>query len=84
MLYYDLKESGERLKKLRKKLKRENGKKLRQEDVAEKLGVSVDAYRQVENGINGASIDTLILLAELYDTSVDYIVTGRNFVLVEE
>lgn len=81
MLYCDLKESAERL---RKKLKRENGKELRQEDVAEKLGVSVDAYRQVENGINGASIDTLILLAELYNTSVDYIVTGRNFVLEEK
>ena len=78
MLRYDLKESGNRLKELRKE------KKVTQAVASEAIGISVDGYRQIENAINGASIDTLILMALYYDTTVDYIVTGRKCIVEPE
>lgn len=78
MLRYDLKESGNRLKELRKE------KKVTQAVASEAIGISVDGYRQIENAINGASIDTLIIMALYYDTTIDYIVTGRKCIVEPE
>ena len=71
-LYYDMKASGKRLKELR------NKKHYTQERLSEKLGMTSQGYKMIELGINGARIDTLVIIAELLNTTVDYLVTGRN------
>lgn len=54
-----------------KELRKENG--YTQEYVAKYLNVKQNTYSQYESGINQISIPCLCKLAELYDTSVDYI-----------
>lgn len=61
----------ERLKELREK----NG--LLQKEVAEKLGVGRTTYCQYETGNREPDLATLIKLADLFDTSIDYI-AGRT------
>lgn len=61
---------AERLKEMRLK------NNLTQEQVAEKLKMSRPAYTYYETGKNQPSIETLKALADLYQTSIDYLV-GR-------
>ena len=61
---------AERLKLLRTK------SKFTQEEVANKIHVSQSAYAYYELAKKEPKIDTLEKLAELYNTSIDYIV-GR-------
>lgn len=70
-MYYSILETGKRLKRLRKE------KKLTQEQLAEKIGVSTRQVRAFESGENGASIDVLVTLSEFFDTSLDYLVMGK-------
>lgn len=70
--YYDIKESGKRIKELRK------ARGLTQEKLAALVGISVQGYKNIEYGNNGASVDTLILLAVTLGTTIDYLVIGRN------
>lgn len=77
MLYYDVKESGKRMKELRRACGHT------QETMSEALGISLGGYKQIERGRNGASIDTLLMIAEELNTTVDYLITGRNCVVVE-
>lgn len=69
-MYYDIVESGLRIRKLRT-----SGNMTRQ-NLAERIGVSVDALRKIEKGTNGARIDTLVSIAELFNVSLDYLVCG--------
>ncbi|WP_299057235.1 helix-turn-helix transcriptional regulator [uncultured Eubacterium sp.] len=78
MLYYDNRKSGERIKELRK------AKKVTQEVAAYDIGISTDGYRNIEQGKNGASIITLMEMAQYFNTTIDYIVTGRKCVVVED
>lgn len=71
-MYYDIKASGERIKTLRR------GRNLSQEVVSEKIGISVDGYRKIERGINGAKVDTLICIADYFEVSLDFIVSGKE------
>lgn len=48
-----------------------------QKAMAEKLHVSQATYSRYESGVLDISIQGLILLADLYDVSVDYIL-GRT------
>ena len=61
----------ERLKKLRI----EN--KIIQKDVAEVLGITRQAVSYYENGEREPGIKELIILADLFDVSIDYLV-GRT------
>ena len=54
-----------------KELRKENG--YTQEFVADYLNVKQNTYSQYEAGVNQIPIESLIKLATLYDTSVDYI-----------
>jgi transcriptional regulator with XRE-family HTH domain len=45
-----------------------------QKFIAEYLNIKQNTYSQYENGVHQVPIESLIKLAELYDTSVDYIV----------
>ena len=71
-MYYDLVESGERIKALRKK----HG--LTQEKLAEQLGIAVNTVARIEIGNRGISIDLAIELAVRFDTTLDYIFLGRD------
>lgn len=70
-MYYDLVESGKRIKALRKK----NG--LTQEKLAEQLGIAVNTVARIEIGNRGISIDLAIELAVRFNTTLDYIFLGR-------
>ena len=50
--------------------------KLMQEDVASQINIARETYSRYENGTLKPDIDTLIKLADLYCTSLDYL-TGR-------
>ena len=62
---------GSRLTALRKE------KGLTQEQLAEKLGVTNQSVSKWENDINAPDISILIMLADLYDTTVDSLL-GRE------
>lgn len=52
-------------------------KDLLQKDIAEKIGTSSNYYGDYENGKRLIPIDRLLILADYYDVSLDYI-TGRT------
>ena len=63
----DLKIFGERLRLLRKE------RKLPLKKIAELLGTSVTQVSDMENGKTGTSLVRLVLLAEFYHVSTDYL-----------
>lgn len=65
-------EIADRLCELRK------SRKLSQEQLAEKLGVSRQAVSKWERGEASPDTDNLIALAEVYDVSIDEILTGKS------
>lgn len=71
-MYYDLVESGKRIRKLRK----QNG--LTQEQLADLLGVALNTISRIEVGSRGISIDLAIELAVHFDTTLDYIFMVRE------
>jgi transcriptional regulator with XRE-family HTH domain len=68
----DLKDFGERVSVLRKT------KKLSQETIAKELGYTRSNYSKIESGSINISIDAAFKLAQLFDVSIDYLVTGHN------
>ena len=71
-MYYDIVNSGERIKELRA------ARRMTRQQLAEQIGLSVDALRKIEAGVNGAKIDTLISIAELFHITLDYLVCGSQ------
>lgn len=69
---------GNRISSLRKQLK------YSQEYVAEQLGVSRQAVSKWEKDISKPDTDNIIQLAELFDSNVDYILTGNVNVNINE
>lgn len=51
---------------------------LSQQEFAKKLGVSSTTLYRYENGINEPSIDTLIKMADIFGTSVDYLIGAKT------
>ncbi len=64
---------GENLKKLRLQSNKT------QQDLAEYLNISRQAYCRYENDQREISLDTLCKLADLYDESTDYILGRKEF-----
>ena len=58
---------GTRLKELRR------ARKLRQEQIARRIGVDRTVISGYENGMRQPSLDTLISLARLFQVSTDYL-----------
>ena len=56
-----------RVKKLRK------ARKLSQQGLAEVLGLTQTAISGIESGLRGTTIEKLILLAEFFEVSTDYL-----------
>lgn len=71
-MYYDIVESGCRIRKLR------TAGGMTRQDLADAVGLSLDALRKIENGNNGAKIDTLVAFSELFHVSLDYLVCGQG------
>ncbi|WP_180272731.1 helix-turn-helix domain-containing protein [Konateibacter massiliensis] len=63
-------EIGKRLKLQRNKFK------FTQEQMAEKLNISVKHYSEVERGITGLSIENLVRACKILGLSLDYTVNG--------
>ena len=59
-----------------KQLRIEN--ELKQREVAEKIGVTLSAYSNYEQGIRQPDDDIKIRLADFYDVSLDYLITGKE------
>ena len=71
-MYYDLKETGKRIQNLRKQ------KGMTQEQLAEKLNISVSNLGKIETGYSGVSIDLVIEMAMFFGVSLDYLLLGRE------
>lgn len=71
-MYYDIKASGMRIKKLRK------AKGLTQEQLSARLNISDSYLRKMEYGLYSGSLDLLIEMAEVFDVSLDYLILGRQ------
>ena len=69
---FALRENGSVIKELRVK----KGKT--QEKVAEEIGMNIKTYRALENGVRTGRIDSICVLAQYYDVSLDYIVLGKS------
>lgn len=72
IMYYDLVESGKRIKNLRKE------KGLSQNALAETLGIHVKTVSKAERGIIGLSVDNLIQISSYFNVSLDYLILGQN------
>ena len=57
---------------------------LTQEEVADKICVTKQAVSKWENGLSLPDVAALGSLAELYNTTVDYLLTGEEKVRVEK
>ena len=66
---------GERITELRK------SQNISQGDLAKCMGVSRQAVSKWENGLSSPDTVNLIRLAEVLETDVEYLATGRNTVL---
>ena len=77
-MYYDIKESGKRIKELGKKAG------ITQEELANKLNISTVAISNMERGVNGVSLDMMGILAKTLNSSVDYIVFGKKTWVLDE
>ncbi len=69
--YYDFGPIGKRIKTAREK------KGLTQEQLAEILGVTPNHISEIERGISGLSIPSLMGINQHLDISADYILYGR-------
>lgn len=66
---------GENLKKERLK------RNLSQAEIAEKINKTGDTYSKYERGMLTPDVDTLILLAQIYETTIEEL-TGKNLHLI--
>lgn len=53
---------------------------LTQKQVAELLGTTTQYYQKYEKGIRPIPVERLIILADLYNTSIDYLVGRTNII----
>ena len=51
---------------------------LAQQEIADKLGCKREVYRRYEKGIRTIPIDYLIILADFYNVTIDYLVGRTN------
>lgn len=63
---------GLRIKELRKQ------RNWTQKELAAKLDVRCPQLNKYEGGLHAPPINKLVLLAEIFDTTIDYLLTGNN------
>lgn len=69
---YDYKSIGQRIKKVRRE------KHLTQEELAEKVGVGSQHISDIERGLTGMSIGTLIDICRILGADTNYILLGMS------
>ena len=72
MKKYDAKESGARVKALRKQ------RGLTQAELAEKLRISLNSVSRIELGTMGCSVDLFVQLSVIFQVSLDYLILGEE------
>ena len=72
MNYIDAKEIGTRVRGLRM----ESG--LKQQELADSLGVTLSTVGRIESGIKMASLDLLVEIATFFNISLDYLILGKE------
>ena len=48
-----------------------------QECVSAEMGINIKTYRAIEQGQRSGTIDTLCILAEYFNVSLDYLINGQ-------
>ncbi len=71
-MYYDIKQSGERIRQLRIQ------NHYTQERLAQILNIDRSFYSRIETGQKGCSVDLLIRLSDCFQVSLDYLVLGKS------
>lgn len=75
MTYNRIKKGSDQMKNLKNLRK---AKDLTQSDVAKKIGVGRTTYTEYERGTNQPPIDKLIMLADIFECSVDDIIGNKK------
>ncbi len=70
-MYYDMKNSGARIRQLRIK----SG--LTQEKIANALNIDQSYYGRIESGKKGCFVNLFIQLSALFGVSLDYLILGK-------
>ena len=63
-----------RLREMRKKCG------LTQQNMADKLGISLNAYQKYEQAERSPSLDCLVIIADIFNTSTDYLLCRDEFI----
>ena len=69
---YDIKESGKRIRQIRK----QNG--YTQEKIATVLNIDQSYYGRIETGKRGCSVEIFVQMSALFGVSLDYLILGRS------
>lgn len=72
ILYYNIEKIGARVAKLRKNIG------MKQEQLANELRIGTEVIGKLERGYRGTGIENYIILAEFFDISLDYLLTGKE------
>ncbi len=51
-----------------------------QQNMADKLGISLNAYQKYEQAERSPSLDSLIVIADIFHTSTDYLLGRDEFI----
>lgn len=51
-----------------------------QQNMADKLGISLNAYQKYEQAERSPSLDCLVAIADIFDTSTDYLLCRDKFI----
>lgn len=51
-----------------------------QQNMADKLNISLNAYQKYEQGERSPSLDCLVLIADIFDVSLDYLLCRDKFI----
>ena len=78
-MYYDIVESGKRIKEMRKKVG------MTQEQLAEEIGISREVIARIETGKNGTSVDGIINFANYFKVTTDEVlgIDSDNTMIIE-
>lgn len=71
-MYYDIKQSGERIRQLRIQSKNT------QETLAKELNIDRSLLSHIEAGKRGCSVDLLVQLSNFFGVSLDLLVLGKE------
>lgn len=51
-----------------------------QQNMADKLGISLNAYQKYEQAERSPSLDCIVVIADIFDVSLDYLLCRDEFI----